>query len=98
MTPADETTNAATDPAAERERLLAIIQDLAHNQLIARDVELGLRAELLQARIDLEHAQARESHGANEAVRLMKRSTTWRVGRAITGVFAPVSQLARRLR
>lgn len=64
----------------ERDELLRTIRELTHLQLISRDVEIGLRAELVQARIDADHADARTDH----TVLLIKRSPTWRAGRAVT--------------
>ncbi|WP_223694591.1 hypothetical protein [Leifsonia poae] len=64
----------------ERDELLATVRDLAHLQLIGRDIELGLRAELMQAKIDAEIARAAT---AGEAARVMS-SSSWRVGRAVT--------------
>lgn len=64
----------------ERDDLLAAIRDLSHSQLISRDVELGLRAELVQARIDLIHSEGRTKHVADS----IRNSTTWRIGRLFT--------------
>ncbi|KFF58514.1 hypothetical protein JF66_18045 [Cryobacterium sp. MLB-32] len=61
----------------DRDRLIATVRDLTHSQLIGRDMELGLRAELMQAKIDLKHARASSAHD----LALTRRSTTWRVGR-----------------
>ncbi|SDO16304.1 hypothetical protein SAMN05216368_11197 [Cryobacterium flavum] len=68
----------------ERDALLASIRDLTHSQLISRDIELGLRAELMQTQIDIEDARARGNHDLAET----RRSVTWRVGRL---VLRPVS-------
>ena len=81
----NETGHACQEPACadvrrQRDELLLAVRELSHSQLIGRDLELGLRAELVQARIDLIHAEGRASHVADT----IRRSTTWRIGRIIT--------------
>lgn len=71
---------ACADMRRQRDELLLAIRELSHSQLIGRDLELGLRAELVQARIDLIHAEGRAAHVADT----IRRSTTWRLGRIIT--------------
>ncbi|MFC6354794.1 hypothetical protein [Luethyella okanaganae] len=73
----------------ERDELLISVRELSHAQLIARDIEVGLRSELMQARIDLENAEGRTIH----TVGLIRKSTTWKIGRIVT---KPVG-LVRRL-
>lgn len=75
----------------ERDALLASIRDLTHSQLIGRDIELGLRAELMQTQIEIEDARARGNH----APAATRRSVIWRVGRL---VLHPVSLGKRVLR
>lgn len=60
----------------ERDALLLALRDLSHAQLVSRDLELGLRAELTQARIDMDHVRATAAHALNE----VRRSRTWRLG------------------
>jgi hypothetical protein len=78
----------------ERDLLLASIRDLTHAQLIARDTELGLRAELSQARIDLGHARARGAHD----LAMTRTSLTWRVGRFVMRPVAIAKNFLRRLK
>jgi hypothetical protein len=75
----------------ENEHLVATLRDLTHSQLISRDLELGLRAEVVQLRIDLVHAHA---VGAAE-VNKVRTSTSWRVGRMITKPFGVVRRMGR---
>jgi hypothetical protein len=78
----------------ERELLLASIRNLTHAQLIARDTELGLRAELSQARIDLVHARARGAHD----LAMTRLSVTWRVGRYVLRPVAIAKNFLRKLK
>lgn len=64
----------------QRDELVTTLRELSHSQLIARDVELGLRAELVQTRIDLIHAEGRAAWVADT----IRGSMTWRIGRALT--------------
>lgn len=64
----------------ENARLVEALRDLSHAQLISRDTELGLRAELLQAKIAIRHAH----DVAAAEVSKVRQSTTWRVGRVVT--------------
>lgn len=75
----------------ENARLVEALRDMSHAQLISRDTELGLRAELLQAHIDIVHANA---VGAAE-VNKVRASTTWKVGRAITKPLSFVRRIGR---
>jgi len=75
----------------ENARLVEALRDMSHAQLISRDTELGLRAELLQAQIDIVHANA---VGAAE-VNKVRASTTWKVGRAVTKPLSFVRRLGR---
>jgi hypothetical protein len=79
---------------AERDLLLSSIKDLTHAQLIARDMELGLRAELMQARIDVEHARARGAHDLAQT----RKSITWRVGRLVMSPLAISKSVLRRIK
>lgn len=63
----------------EREALLTSIRDLTHAQLIGRDNELGLRAELMQTQIQLGEARDRGNHD----LAMTHLSATWRIGRLI---------------
>ncbi len=84
--------DAPDQPRLEREELLIVLRDLTHLQLIARDQEIGLRAELAQARIDVANAH---SAGA-AAVDNVRRSTTWKVGRVVTMPLGFVKRVLRR--
>jgi hypothetical protein len=76
---------------AENAQLIATIRDLTHAQLISRDLELGLRAEIMQARIDIVHA-----HATGKAeVDKVRRSTSWRIGRAVTRPLGVVRRFGR---
>ena len=75
----DDLANEVARLRAERDVLIASIRDLTHAQLISRDLELGLRAELMQAKIDLGYALDRGVHD----LYMTRRSTTWRVGRLV---------------
>ena len=75
----DDLANEVARLRAERDVLIASIRDLTHSQLISRDLELGLRAELMQAKIDLGNARDRGVHD----LYMTRRSTTWRVGRLV---------------
>lgn len=63
----------------ERDALLDSVRNLSHAQLISRDLELGLRAELTQARIDIDHVRATAVHTLNE----VRGSRTWKLGALI---------------
>ena len=63
----------------ERDSLVLSVRELTHAQLIGRDLELGLRAELMQTQIDLKDARESGSHDLT----MTRRSVTWRVGRII---------------
>ena len=73
----------------ERDELLATVRELTHLQLVSRDLELGLRAELIQTRIDLQNAHL---HGKAE-VDKVRASATWKIG---TMASAPL-RLAKRV-
>ncbi|MBO1737397.1 hypothetical protein [Leifsonia sp. TF02-11] len=78
----------------ENEELHRALRELSHAQLIARDVELGLRAELLQTRLNLINDAATHQHTVN----LIRQSTTWRLGRLLTKPFAAARKVGRRLK
>jgi hypothetical protein len=78
----------------ERDLLVASLRDSTHVQLISRDMELGLRAELMQARIDIEHARAMGAH----ALAMTRRSTTWRIGRLVMKPVGAAKRVLRRLK
>lgn len=75
----DELSDEVARLKVERDVLIASIRDLTHSQLIGRDLELGLRAELMQAKIDLGNSRDRGVHD----LYVTRRSTTWRVGRLV---------------
>jgi len=79
---------------AERDSLLASIRDLTHAQLIGRDIELGLRAELMQSRIDMDEVRDRSRHD----LFITRRSATWRVGSLILGPVSGGKRMLRRLK
>jgi hypothetical protein len=75
----------------ENAQLIATLRDLTHAQLISRDLELGLRAEVMQARIDILHAHATGAHEVDK----VRRSMSWRIGRAITKPLGAVRRLGQ---
>jgi hypothetical protein len=75
----------------ENAQLITTLRDLTHAQLISRDLELGLRAELMQARIDILHAHATGAHEVDK----VRTSMSWRIGRAITKPLGVVRRLGR---
>ena len=89
----DETANEVARLRAERDVLIASIRDLTHAQLIGRDLELGLRAELMQAEIDLGYARDRGAHD----LYMTRQSTTWRVGRLVMKPVAFGRRVLRRI-
>lgn len=93
-TPHECTDARCVETRRQRDELLAVVRDLSHSQLIGRDVELGLRAELVQARIDLIHADGRSAH----VVDTLRRSTTWRIGRMVTLPLAMGKRVMRKAR
>ncbi|WP_323510962.1 hypothetical protein [Cryobacterium sp. 5I3] len=89
----------------ERDLLVVSLRDSTHAQLISRDIELGLRAELMQAKIDIEHERGRAHHEIERArergardLALTRSSTTWRIGRAVTSPVGAARRLLRRFR
>ena len=96
----DSINNAGTSDArdgydavrSERDELKQVVRELTHLQLIARDAEIGLRSQLMQAEIDLAHAHA---VGAAEVAKV-RQSTAWRVGRLVTRPAAVVKHRLRR--
>lgn len=77
----------------ERDLLVASLRDSTHAQLISRDMELGLRAELMQARIDIVQARAMGAH----ALAMTRRSTTWRIGRLVMKPVGLAKRVLRRI-
>lgn len=95
--------SAAVSP--EVQALLAIVRDLTHTELISRDTEIGLRAEVLKLRIDLNDERSRIAYDRAQLELLRKQvsrelsearsSVTWRAGRII---IAPAAQGKRVVR
>jgi len=91
------------DIRRERDEAVASLRDSAHAQLITRDIELGLRAELVQVHIDLVRERDRAE---TEVKRIRERSahdlavtrgsTTWRIGRVVMAPVAIAKRAKRR--
>lgn len=64
------------------------IEELVHLLLIAKDTEIGLRAQLDKALYDKEAAEAFAHHVGS--------SLSWRVGRAITIIPRKIKRILRR--
>jgi hypothetical protein len=89
----------------ERDLLVASLRDSTHAQLISRDIELGLRAELMQAKIDIEHERARAYYEVERArergaldLALTRKSTTWRIGRIVMSPAGVAKRTIRRFK
>lgn len=89
-----ENAQGRVDPREREAILIASLRDLTHAQLIGRDLELGLRAELMQAKIDLKHARER----ANHDLIVTRQSTTWRVGRMAMRPLVFARRVLKRVR
>ncbi|MGO4105210.1 hypothetical protein AB4Y63_14745 [Leifsonia sp. YAF41] len=79
---------------AERDILLNSVKNLTHSQLIGRDMELGLRAELAQAKISIEEARARGAHDLAQT----RKSTTWKIGRLVMTPAILLKRVQRRIK
>jgi hypothetical protein len=109
MMSAEETTRRKCDDPEcvdirkERDLLVASLRDSTHAQLISRDMELGLRAELVQARIDFiqvrDRAEEEIARVRDRSVRdlaMTRASTTWRIGRIVMTPVALAKRAKRR--
>jgi len=109
MSAAETNPSRCSDPECaevrrERDLLVASLRDSTHAQLISRDMELGLRAELVQARIDFIHERDRAEADIRRVrdssardLALTRGSTTWRIGRMVIAPVALVKRAKRRL-
>ena len=71
--------------------LIETIRNLTHDQLIQRDIEFGLRAEIHR----LEYQIMLQRNSVDDAVKEVRQSRTWKVGRT---VLLPLAVIKRSVR